>query len=582
MAIRFLGIAGQGVTARTAPPDLILTETHSVSGFSLSVSPGTPCVPLPNGYGLVIGHLFRRIPFGDRVEAFTSLEAYAILVSQGETLIDQFWGGYVAFLTAAGRPVICVRDPSGTLPCLIYKSLEATHIASDVGILRSQISEPFKIDWPALKTHLSAPDFRTAETCLTGILELLPGHRYCCAGSLHRSEPLWSPWDYITPPTAEPSSPQRLRDCVTTVVEAWSKPFHHVLQGLSGGLDSSTVTAALSRSDTKVTCLTMATDEAEGDERQYARIVAKSTGVPLLERFHQMGHIDIMQPASVHLPRPVHCAFGESERQIKFALARELGLDAFFSGIGGDNVFCHMRSPTPILDRALATGIGRGVLNTIDDVCTLTECSLPQAIGGAMARWAQGTTYRWVADTRWLRSPAHSHRPLTHPWLTSPPGMLPGKAAHVAKLLRVQGTIDGYPRSGPPQILPLLAQPIVELCLGIPTWDWVRGGRDRAVAREAFEELLPPDILRRRSKGGPNSFAYAVVDDHRERVRDLVLTGVLVEQKIVDADALAKAIPADHPIPVDLYMRLSIFFEAEMWCRHILTPSLHSEIVEGI
>src|SRR3546814_15687375 len=67
--------------------------------------------------------------------------------------------------------------------------------------------------------------------------------------------------------------------------------------------------------------------------------------------------------------------------------------------------------------------------------------------------------------------------------------------------------IELYPRStAAPQITPLLSQPIVELCLSIPTWQWVRGGRDRAVARAAVADLLPALIAQRRTKGGQTGF----------------------------------------------------------------------------
>ncbi|MFD2134618.1 hypothetical protein ACFSLT_04130 [Novosphingobium resinovorum] len=37
----------------------------------------------------------------------------------------------------------------------------------------------------------------------------------------------------------------------------------------------------------------------------------------------------------------------------------------------------------------------------------------------------------------------------------------------------------------------------------MPSWQWRHGGRDRAVAREAFATALPAQITARRSKGAP-------------------------------------------------------------------------------
>src|SRR3546814_13901541 len=94
-----------------------------------------------------------------------------------------------------------------------------------------------------------------------------------------------------------------------------------------------------------------------------------------------------------------------------------------------------------------------------------------------------------------------------HPWLSAPPETLPGKAAHVAMLARAQKSIELYPRAdAQPQIVPLLSQPVVELCLSIPTWPWVHGGRARAVARPAFAGLLPAPLLGGPAQGPPHGF----------------------------------------------------------------------------
>ena len=52
------------------------------------------------------------------------------------------------------------------------------------------------------------------------------------------------------------------------------------------------------------------------------------------------------------------------------------------------------------------------------------------------------------------------------------------------------------------RISPLFSQPLVELCLRIPTYVLTHGGWDRAVARRAFYDDLPPEIRNRRHKGG--------------------------------------------------------------------------------
>ena len=90
-----------------------------------------------------------------------------------------------------------------------------------------------------------------------------------------------------------------------------------------------------------------------------------------------------------------------------------------------------------------------------------------------------------------------------------------------------------------PVLTPLLAQPVVETCLSVPSWAWRSGGRDRSLARRAFAADLPPTILRRHVKGGPDGFTARMVDRFRDEIRQSLLDGHLARQKIIDREAIA-------------------------------------------
>ncbi|AKM08758.1 hypothetical protein AB433_00020 [Croceicoccus naphthovorans] len=62
-----------------------------------------------------------------------------------------------------------------------------------------------------------------------------------------------------------------------------------------------------------------------------------------------------------------------------------------------------------------------------------------------------------------------------------------------------------------------MSQPLLEFCLGVPTWTWVTGGQNRALARAAFADLLPRSVLDRTSKAGPDSFIRSAFDRHPRR-----------------------------------------------------------------
>ena len=82
--------------------------------------------------------------------------------------------------------------------------------------------------------------------------------------------------------------------------------------------------------------------------------------------------------------------------------------------------------------------------------------------------------------------------------------------------------------------MPLLSQPLVELCLRIPTYVLIKNGMDRATARRAFAPDLPPEIVKRRNKGRIDQHVRNTLDHNLDFVRDVLLNGHLVKQGLLD------------------------------------------------
>jgi asparagine synthase (glutamine-hydrolysing) len=135
-------------------------------------------------------------------------------------------------------------------------------------------------------------------------------------------------------------------------------------------------------------------------------------------------------------------------------------------------------------------------------------------------------------------------------------------------VMRIQHTIDPeIALSDRPSLHPLIAQPLVELCLRIPTWLWVRGGRNRAVARHAFRGLLPDQVLDRRGKGRLESMCIRAYQRGRADIAELLLGGALREAGLVDPDALEAYLEIEAA-PSDVrYFRLFELLSAELWLR---------------
>src|SRR3546814_14815300 len=59
--------------------------------------------------------------------------------------------------------------------------------------------------------------------------------------------------------------------------------------------------------------------------------------------------------------------------------ARAIGADAFFSGGGGDDVFCYLRTVLPAIDRLRIEGF-RAMLETTGDIARMTHANIWDAL----------------------------------------------------------------------------------------------------------------------------------------------------------------------------------------------------------
>src|SRR6185437_14353643 len=125
------------------------------------------------------------------------------------------------------------------------------------------------------------------------------------------------------------------------------------------------------------------------------------------------------------------------------------------------------------------------------------------------------------------------------PWEADAADLPRGKQMQIRFLSQVVNRHRPIPRlERAPQHHPLLSQPLMEICLQIPTYLLLRGGRERALARQAFADRVPVEILRRRDKGSIVSHATEMLRRSEPFVRDLLLGGALAENNVIDRKEL--------------------------------------------
>lgn len=490
----------------------------------------------------------------------------------GRQLIASSWGDYVAFLRGPEMDsATVIRAPSGCLPAFRAAASEVTLVSSNVAFLLALTGAGPRIDWDFVAHYLAFPHLRAGATGLDGIDELFAGDDTAFTLQGTRRESLWSPWDFAAA-ERQITDPQEARDAVrravNEAVRGLVQPYRSALLELSGGLDSSVLAAALAASGAPAIAINLVTPGAEGDERSYARATATACGLALAES-DVAGDVDLTAPVSDRLARPgIPAILGPADGLLA-ELARESGVDVFVSGTGGDCVFCSPASAAPAADAWRTFGPGRRFLRAVRHVAEIHDTSLWTA--GSMA-WRQAhrpPIHRlWPSNHAFLMRDRLPREPDFHPWLTEPADALPGRRSHIRAVIAALAHLDGYARHAvAPSIFPLMSQPVMEACFRIPTWIWIEGGRDRAIARQAFRDVLPARVLDRRSKGGMDAYCIRNFEANRSRLEPFLLDGHLAEAGLLDRPVVASFLRQPVALRDQRFYRLLPIIDAEAWAR---------------
>ncbi|HEY7810900.1 MAG TPA: asparagine synthase-related protein [Allosphingosinicella sp.] len=528
-----------------------------------------PLLTLPGHAGSLLGSLFNRRTHSP-VEGISDDLADRISRTKGDVLLENYWGRYLLFLSLGPGRHLVLRDPSGSIPAYHSRSGEMHLYACDFDTSGMSALVDAEPDPGFVAQAVAFPFLRSARTGIAAVRELLPGERRTDSDGTAAIDQAWTPWAYANRDDAFQSfdaAAAALRAEVLSVVPRHAGSAGRTALELSGGLDSSIVAMSLSRGGADFCSVTFATSSPDGDERPYARQVAEAAEVPLDEIGAAEGPLDLspraapsLRPGPSPALQPLHRAFAR--------YGRDKGIDTFVTGAGGDNVFCFLTTAAPALDAWRALGIRQGIA-TLRDLSEICNCTLWTA-----ARFAGRKLNRpprppyWPRELDFLGADAADIRCDGHPWLEAPRGTPVGKREHVRAILHVRHFLDAPNwESDAWFVHPLLAQPLLELCLRVPTWMWTREGRDRAVARSAFAPLLPPEILNRRSKGRLESVFLKAFAANRPHLLDLLSGGRLEAMGLLDRQSVELYLAAPGEPQDQRYFRIFELAAVELWLR---------------
>lgn len=547
---------------------------------------------LPTRRGIILGRLFRRGVAPPSVATdvdITDLEVQHIVHSDGRALIDRFWGRYIAFLPSKTGEARVLRDPTGTLPCYRIEIQGVSIVLSWLEDLSSLLDVPMPcVDWEATAAHMVLGQVSGRRTLLTGVTQLLAGELAPMVSA--RSEPLrlWSAADFARyPPSYSPAeATQKLRDTVEQCVGSWASCYGSILLRLSGGVDSAILLAGLASQPhlRGLTCLNYYAPGTDSDERTYARLAAQRHGATLLERTVDDGYrlTDALDVARTPVPANYLGSMGTSRTDAEVAASYQAG--AVFNGAGGDQLFFEMRCTWPAADYLNLLGFGRGFLGATLDAAHLGNVSfwksLRQAVRDQSFRGnpVEGAgRFLTLMKREAIDAALQSAHRFVHPaWLAAED--LPiGKFHQLGMVISPLEYYNHHLREAAPErVQPLMSQPLMELCLATPTFVLTHGGRGRGLARAAFADRIPPEIARRRSKGGAEDYIATVLKRNLPFAREVLMDGLLMRHGLLDKAQVDAAL-AGRPGAKATYMtEIHACIATESWLRRAINSAVRT------
>ncbi|MFT4250954.1 MAG: asparagine synthase C-terminal domain-containing protein [Caulobacter sp.] len=457
------------------------------------------------------------------------------------------WGRYVAVLTtlrgSTAEPPMVYRDPLGGLECVTWTRDDVTLVSSQIPTAGRHAPAGLGLDWDRIEALVGDIALSSDELCLTGVQAVGPGVLRHGPGG-RQALRLWRPRDHVG--KAVRALPKDLAACVEGCVRALVQTRSRVVAEVSGGLDSAIVAGVLRAADAPVAAVThhyWATPE--GDERVYARAVADGLGVELTAVARgelRYSPETLMRCAGG--PRP---PFNAQDPDYDDDMAQRLvavGAQALLTGHGGDAVFYQM--PTEALAREILADLVRGGWASRSGRARAVVGLEGAARRMRMSVWKLGLMAlgRRAADPPGLAGPSFLARPQDlsrrHPWQRDLRGVSGAKRIQIQALVNTQALFGDSLRGRVADLIhPLLCQPVVELCLGVPANVLAVGDHDRPFARAAFADRLPAIVRDRQGKGDITQVFSRSLAGSLDVLAPFLLEGALVRQGVLDAARLA-------------------------------------------
>jgi asparagine synthase (glutamine-hydrolysing) len=432
------------------------------------------------------------------------------------------------------------RDPLGIKPLYYTQTAEEFAFSSEVRALVASGAAGKRLSQDALTSYFLFGSVSEPVTMLEGVFSLPPGHRMLLHIPERRRTPRARPW---WDPTQSPAArdlkkprdlkvaAQRLRPMLEDAVRTHLIADVPVGLFLSSGLDSGAIAALTTRAQAGLRSFTLTFPGTSYDEAEMARTIAgrcrtQHTEIPM----QGAAVLSRLEEAVAALDQPT--MDGVNTYFVSWA-AREAGLKAALSGIGGDELFAGYEtfsnsrrlSRLMRIARFVPAPLRRAMADLLRDLMALR--STPDAGRKAAAAWvaphALPSPYYFArtlfppGELAKLTKPRFRPSTVAADGVTLEPtwlGWLERTAAEAGNFEPISATTwlelrnymvstllrdtDSVSMSRSLEVrVPLLDTPLVEFVTALPDTARQRPGVQKALLVEALGELLPKEFATR-------------------------------------------------------------------------------------
>ena len=538
------------------------------------------------------------VRFRTRSDTEVVLEA---LRRWGTDALPRFRGMFAfALFDERDASLLLARDPLGIKPLYVMPRGEGAVFASELKALGSAVGPELRVNRRALVASALFYFVPEEITPLEGVVKLPAGSWWRWErGAVTTPQRYWDPVEEARLAAAQPAPDlaQVLEESVTAHLVA-DVP---VASFLSGGLDSSLVTAMAAQRNPSIEAYTITFRpedqrlEAMPDDAVYARKMAAHLGIRLHEIEISPDVVDMLPKIVDTLDEPIGDP-AAINTVLMCQAARDAGVKVLLSGMGADELFGGYRKHLACLLGARYQGLVPRQLRT--RVVAPTVDRLPVAAGGRglrYSRWAKrflsfaelpeeeafrrSYTLYDRDDLSELLDPELGRRGRRRP--RRPPRPLPRGRPRRTTVNRMCLTdsrlflpalnlayTDRSSMSASTEVRVPFVDPVVfRAAFAIPGTRKIRGFTQKVPLRDAAQEWLPSDVLDRPKASFGAPLRAWVANDLGPLIDDVLLDGEFVAAGVLRPAALRRMVADQRSGRRDVSKQLWQLLSMELWYR---------------